>query len=202
MTVDLIIWMWSLFTPISPIGQCDSDTERLAWTDAERQEAREMATESLRERGARPIFLAFVDAATIRETHGVASRWQDGGTGLGLHGINITTHAKRWPTPLSPAICWPQVSAAIVQDIAHDCAVRHGASTPWELQACYAGRFECIGDGGGKECTARQQDQTTWAICGPMEARGFSCHQPITAKDLGRRIPQAERKALTGRAAK
>ena len=185
---------------LSPVGKCDPvGGERLDWTRAERQAARDMANDSVRDRDAEPIFVAFLDSATIRESSAAASRWHDGGVGLGLNGINIETHAKRWPTPLHPAICDPRVSAAIVQDISHDCVRRHGASTPWELQACFAGRFECIGNGvQGKQCTGEQQDRTTSAICDRMERRGFGCHQMITLRQLGRRLTLEEKRAWVG----
>lgn len=185
----------------SPIGKCDPvDGPRLEWTRAERQAARDMANDSVRERGAKPIFVAFLDSATIRESSAAASRWHDGGVGLGLNGVNITTHASRWPTPLHPAICDPRVSAAVVQDIAHGCISRRGASTIWELQACFAGRFECLGDGiEGKQCTGRQQDRTTSAICERMAKRGFGCHDSITVAQLGRRLTLDERRSWRGR---
>ena len=196
MLVEAIIWLWTTVLFPSPIGRCDpADGPKLHWTRAERQEARDMANDSVRARGARPIFIAFLDSAGIRESSAIASRWHDGHAGLGMHGINITTHRKRWPSPLNPAICSPRVSAAIVQDIAYDCIKRHGVTTPWESQACYAGRFECTPNGHGK-CTSAMQDKTTAAICDRMQRRGFSCHAPMTLRDLGLRMTLDERTAL------
>ena len=40
------------------------------------------------------------------------------------------------------------------------------------------------------------QDKTTAAICDRMQRRGFSCHEPMTHKDLGRRMTLDERMAL------
>lgn len=179
----------------SPIGRCDpANGPKLEWTDAERLAARRMANTSVRERGASPIFISFLNAATTRETHGAASRWHDGGAGLGMHGVNIKVHAKRWPTPLNPAVCDPRVSAAIVQDISHDCITRHGASNPWELQACYAGRFECTANYRGKKiCTGEMQDRTYEAVCGRMAKDGFGCWDRLELEDLGRRMPREER---------
>ena len=185
-------------TPGSPIGKCDPvGGPRLKWTKAQRQEARERALDSLRERGARPVFIAYVDAVIVRESSAAASRWHDKGTGLGLGGINVTTHAHRWPAPLVPALCTPEISAAVIQDIADDILRRHKAATVWELQAGYAGRFECIGDGRGGVCTGAMQDRTTSAICSRIERRGFDCYARITRKDLGRRLTRRERLEMT-----
>lgn len=193
MLVNAFIWLWVNVMFPSPIGRCDpAPDDKLSWTRAERQQAREMARDSVMERGARRNFVDYLNAATTRETDGEASRWHDDGTGLGMHGVNITTHAKRWPTPLNPAICSPRVSAAVVQDIAHDCITKHKARSFWEVQACYAGRFECVGLGNGKPCTGGMQDRTTDAICTRMKG----CHDPITLKDLGRRMTRDERLAL------
>lgn len=201
MLVDAFIWLWVNVIFPSPIGRCDpAPDDKLHWTRSERQEAREMANDSVRARGARPIFVAFLDSGCIRESSAFASRWHDEGAGLGMHGVNITSHRKRWPSPLNPAICNPRVSASVVQDIAYDCIKRHGARNAWEIQACYAGRFECIGkvSKSGKVCTGRQQDATTDAICGPMHTRGFDCHEDlITLKDLGRRMTMDERLEVT-----
>lgn len=142
MLIDALLLLWGLFAIPSPIGTCDPPGERIAWTRAERQEVRRIVQRTGREMGAKPVFLMYLDAVTVRESSGAASRWHDHGTGLGAHGVNITTHAHRWPEPLNPAICDPGVSTMVVQDIARDCIVRHGASSIWELQACYSGRFE------------------------------------------------------------
>lgn len=188
--IQILILLLQIYQ--SPIGRCDpKDGQKLEWTQAERDTAREMANESVRARGASPIFIAFLDAATTRESDGAASRWHDGNTGLGMHGINITVHKKRWPYPLNPAVCNPRVSAAIVQDISHDCITRHGASNPWELQTCFAGRFECTPNYKGKKiCTGVQQDRTNRAICKPMSRGEFDCWDPITLEDLGERMPR------------
>jgi hypothetical protein len=184
----------------SPIGRCDPvDGPKLTWTRADRQAARDMANSSVRERGASSHFVAFLDSVTIRESSAMASRWHDGRAGLGLHGVNITTHRKRWPSPLNPAVCDPRVSAAIVQDIAHVAVSKYGATSAWEIQAVFAGRFECIGDGvDGKTCTGRQQDRTTSAICERMTQRGFSCHAPISLAQLGRRMTLDEKREFVG----
>lgn len=176
---------WLLFVAASmagtgsPIGKCDPiDGPRLEWTKSQRQQAREMATDHLRAAGASAVFLAFVDAATIRESSGAASRWHDGGSGLGPHGLNVRYHGK------GRNLCDPRQSAEAVRDLIARCIRRHRVSNIWEAQACYAGRFECIADAPG-DCTAAMQDRTTDAICGRMAARGFDCYASIGTKDLG-----------------
>jgi hypothetical protein len=194
--IQIIILLMQIYQ--SPSGKCDPvDGPRLEWSRGERKAARDMANDSVRERGASPIFIAFLDSVTIRESSAFASRWHDHGTGLGLHGINIKTHRKRWPSPLNPAICNPRVSAAIVQDIAHDAITRHGATSAWDIQAVFAGRFECVGIG-EKTCTGEMQDRTTSAICDRMEKRGFGCYDPITKRDLGRRMTRDEKRDWVG----
>ena len=93
--LHIIIAILSIYQ--SPIGKCDPpDGERLQWTRAERQAARDMANDSVRGRGASPAFVAFLDSVTVRESSAAASRWHDNGAGLGMHGVNISTHASRF----------------------------------------------------------------------------------------------------------
>lgn len=181
MLIDWFIFLAVSMTGLgSPIGQCDPvDGPKLKWTKAQRQEAREMALDHLKAKGARPVFLAFVDAATIRESSGAASRRHDGNTGLGLHGLNERYHGA------GRNLCDPRESADGVRDLIARCITRHKVSNVWEAQACFAGRFECIADAPG-DCTPAMQDRTTNAICGRMAARGFNCFAPISLGDLGR----------------
>lgn len=195
MTVDAIIWVWSLFASAPLIGQCDPiDGPKLEWTRAERNEVRRIVQDTGSALGASFTVRAYLDAVTVRESSGAASRWHDAGSGLGAHSVNITTHAKRWPAPLNPAICRPVVSTMVVQDTARDCIVRHSAATILDLQACFAGRFECMeAYTGTKTCAGEQQDRTSSAICGRMEARQSSCQAEISLKDLGQLTPLADR---------
>ena len=195
MVIDLIIWLWSLGAFPSPIGQCDPPGERLEWTRSERNEVRRIVQDTATHLGASYTFRMYLDAVTVRESSGAASRWHDGGAGLGAHGVNLSIHASRWPEPLNPAICDPRVSTMVVQDLAASCIARRGASTIWELQSCFAGRTECIGGNPGT-CTPEMMDRTTSAICSRMEQRGVECHARITLKDLGLLTPLAERPAM------
>ena len=110
-----------------------------------------------------------------------------------------TGHADKWVGPTVPAFCDPRVSALIVQTIAHRAISRYGAKNAWDIQAVFAGRFECVGLGNGKTCTGAMQDRTYNAICSRMKRRGFDCHDPITVEDLGPKIPLRERREWISR---
>jgi len=175
--VHLIKWLWLSVFAYSPIGKCDTHTDRLEWTRAQRQEAREMASDYLRETGAAPIFVAFVDEVGQRETSWTPSRWHDEGTGLGMHGLNVRYFGE------GVNLCDPRESAEVVRNIARRAITKYGAKSAWEIQAIFAGRHECVTGVG--MCSGWMQDKTTAAICGRMEHRGFACHDSITERDLG-----------------
>lgn len=184
MLARFLIRLWLAWTGDPSQFPCDPvEGPAREWTRGQRQGARELATAHLRARGARPNFLAFVDAATIRESSGRPSVRHDGGAGVGLHGLNVRYHGA------GRNLCDPRESAEAVRELARRCIRKYGdgyALVAWDLQACYAGRFECIG--GPRNlgtCTTEQQDRTTSAICSRMEARGFSCYVPIHESDLG-----------------
>jgi len=178
-----LIRIYTAWADPSTMFPCDPvDGDKIQWTRDQRQGARELALEHLKAKGAKPVFLAFVDSATIRESSGAPSRWHDDGTGLGLHGLNTKYHAK------GRNLCDPRASADAVQELARRCISKHGHGhglVAWDLQACYAGRFECLGlrtEG----CTQAMMDRTTEAICGRLAKRGFDCYAPIRESDLGR----------------
>ena len=186
----------------SPIGKCDPiDGPKLHWSRADRKQLRRDIQDAAIEMGASPVFRAYLDAVAVRESSMKGSRWHDGGKGLGAFGLNLESHADKWPgTDEHPAFCNPRASTVVVQAIAHGCLDKFshgtGALVAWDLQACFAGRFECIGI--EDECTAEQQDRTTSAICSRMEARGFGCYEPISKKDLGPLVPMNQRRAFAG----
>ena len=182
----------------SPIGKCDPiDGPKLHWSRADRKQLRRDIQDAAIEFGASPVFRAYLDAVAVRESSGTGSRWHDDGAGLGPHGLNITSHADKWPGGDEyPAFCNPRASAVVVQAIAHRAVSKYGAANAWDIQAVFAGRFECVTGNG--ECTPEQQDRTTAAICSRMEARGFSCYAPITKKDLGPLVPMNQRRAFAG----
>lgn len=181
MLIDWFIFLAVSMTGLgSPIGKCDPvDGDRIEWTSEQRQEARRMATDHIRAKGARPVFVAYLDAVGERETSWTPSRWHDGGTGLGMHGLNA-----RYFGGLAENLCDPRQSAEVVRHIARRAIERYGAKNAWDIQAIFAGRHECVTGIG--ECTGGMQDRTTDAICGRMAARGVDCFARITLEDLGR----------------
>ena len=138
-----------------------------------------MANDSVRARGARPIFVAYLDSVAIRESSAFASRWHDDGTGLGMHGLNVKYFGE------GRNLCDPRESAEVVQGIARRAITKHGAENAFDIQAVFAGRMECSGRVTEKTCTGEMQDRTHRAICGRMEARGFSCFDRIRLEDIG-----------------
>jgi hypothetical protein len=181
----------------SPIGSCDPvDGQRIEFSRHDRHQVRRMVRRTGRDLGAAPIFLAYLDAVTVRESSGASSRRHDGGTGLGPHGLNPRSHGDKWPgRDEDPAFCRPRVSTLIVHAIAHRAVEKYGAENAWDIQAVFAGRFECVGNGTARPCTGEQQDRTTSAICSRMASRGFSCYAPITARELGPKVPLSQRRA-------
>ena len=176
----LILRLLSALSGDPSAWPCDAPGEPATeYTLRQRLAACELSSRHLRSLGARPIFVAFERRASERESDGRPSVLHDGGAGAGLHGLNVRLHAA------GRNLCDPRESAEAVQDLAARCIARHGPLDAFALQACYAGRFECI-PGQPGDCTADKADRTHRAICRGMEARGFSCSTPITMKDLGR----------------
>ncbi len=177
----LIWWALRIYTayahpeevfPCDPVGG-----PKIKWSDEQRKAARELSVIEWKRRGANGVALAYIDAVTVRESSGAPSRWHDEGTGLGAHGLNVRYFGGK------ANLCDPRESASRALGIARAAVLRYGANTPWDVQAVFAGRHECV-TGTGR-CTGSMQDRTTAAICGRMERRGYSCHAPITRRDLG-----------------
>lgn len=180
MLIDWLVFLAVSMTGLgSPIGKCDpKDGPKLEWSKADRQEAREEVLEYLKRKGATPVFLAYVDAVGERETNWTPSRWHDDGTGLGMHGLNVSYYGS-----MVSNLCDPRQSADVVQHIARRAIVAYGAESAWDIQAVFAGRHECVTGKGA--CTGGMQDRTTNATCVYMAARGFDCFAPISVADLG-----------------
>jgi len=179
----MLIWwalrIWTAYAHPEEVFPCDPvDGPRIEWTAEQRKATRELARIEWRRKGASGIALAFLDSAGERESGYAPSRRHDGNTGLGMHGMSIRYFGG------DGNMCDPRDSAFRFWALSKACT--HMGNTPWDLQACVAGRFECTPTyKGPKTCTQAQQDRTTEAICGRMERRGYSCHGPITRKDLG-----------------
>jgi len=183
----------------SPIGKCDPvDGPALQFTQAERRAVRQRIRRACKATGAAPIVCAYHDAVTVRESSGRSSvrhRLGKGENGVGPQGLSIVSHADKWPGPADPDFCVPEVSFVVTHEIVHKAVTRYGARNLWDVQAVFAGRFGCVGDGSSGTCTNVQQDKTTSAICGRMQARGFDCYAPIGRRELGQRIAKRDRAA-------
>jgi len=178
----MLIWwalrIWTAYANPEDVFVCDPvDGPRLEWTAEQRKAVRELSVIEWRRQGAKGPALAYIDAVTVRESSGAPSRWHDDGTGLGAHGLNVEYFGE------GVNLCDPRKSADRALSIARAAVMRYGAKTPWDVQAVFAGRHECV-TGVGR-CTGAMQDRTTEAICGRMERRGYSCHEPVTREDLG-----------------
>ncbi len=180
-----MIWwalrIWTAYAHPEEVFLCDPvDGPRIKWTADQRKAVRQLSVIEWRRQGAKGPALAYIDAVTVRESSGAPSRWHDDGTGLGAHGLNVRYFGE------GVNLCDPRKSADRALSIARAAVLRYGAKTPWDVQAVYAGRFECVSAyRGEKTCTGTQQDATTSAVCGYMEDRGYSCHAPLTREDLG-----------------
>lgn len=172
----MLIWwalrIWTAVYEPEQIFQCDPiDGPKLAWSKEQRKAARELAVIEWRRKGANGAALAYIDSVSVRESSGAPSRWHDEGSGLGLHGLNVHYFGS------DGNLCDPRISARRVWKIAHNAIAAHSAKNWWDVQAVYAGRFECASDyRGPKTCTGEQQDRTTSAICDRMSQRGHSCY--------------------------
>jgi hypothetical protein len=192
---------------VGMIGQCDPiDGPRLTWTREARRETRRRVQRACRSVGASPAVCAFADAVVIRESAGRAGVRHTLGTpekgikenGLGAMGLSLRWHADKWPgKDEDPAFCVPEASFIVAHSIMWRAVTRYRAANLLEVQAIYAGRWDCYIDPrtSKKTCRADPSPRTVRAICGRLRARGHSCYDPITKKDLGEKIPLRERRS-------
>lgn len=194
MLIDALIWLFMAIVYPDPIGQCQEvGGPLLEFTAAERAEVKRRNKDAARDMGHAPIVVAFLDAWAERESSynpSVRHTLGKGERGLGLHGLG-RIHAAKYPGPWED-MCTPEASLQVASEIVQIAVRKYRAANAWDIQAIVAGRFECVRPDLGT-CTQEQQDRTSAAICGRMEARGFSCFAPITTKDLGPRVPKADR---------
>lgn len=193
------------------IGQCDpvgaSRDERLPWTKEMREEVRQRVKWACRhELKASPIVCAYYDAVVVRESSGRASirhTLGKGENGLGAMGLSLRWHHDKWPgKDEDPAWCTPEASLITAHAIVWRAFDRYHAENALDIQAVY-------GQGGGdcfmqynpktrkekRVCYASPTNRTVKSICSRMKARGFSCYQRITKKDLGLKVPRSKRRA-------
>jgi len=175
-----LIRIWAALVDPSELFACDPvEGPRIYWNKTQREGARQLALEHMKARGAKPVFLAFLDSAGERETGWRPSRRHDENTGLGMHGMSERYFGARIEN-----MCDPRQTAEELASIWRRAVKRYGARTPWDVHAVFAGRHECVTGVG--ECSGWMQDQTTRSICPYMQARGFDCYQPINLADAGR----------------
>ena len=183
------------------IGQCDPVAgPRGRWTAEQRREVRRRVRRACREGlRASPIVCAYYDAVVVRESSGnpgARHTLGKGENGLGAMGLSLRWHADKWPgRDEDPAWCTPEASLVVAHAVVWRAFTRYHARTMLDVQAVYAGRWTCHGEGRARECWPEPTPRTGRAICGRLQARGFSCDAPITRKDLGRRIPYGKRRA-------
>lgn len=182
---------------------CDPKGERpRKYTEAEKAETRARVKAVCQYVGAKPWVCAFMDAVVIRESSGRAGVRHHQGTnenGLGAMGLSLRWHRDKWPgDDEDPMFCHPEVSALIALEIMDRAFRRYHAENAVDIQSIYAGRWTCWTnpETGKRRCGADPNSRTISAICGRMEARGYSCWKLHQRSDLGRRIPKAERRKV------
>lgn len=140
---------------------------------------------------------------------GHAGVWHDGGRGLGPMGLNLRWHRDKWPGPDDvgkrrddlepddehPMFCVPEVSALVALEIMHRAVRRWNARNLVGVNAVFAGRMRThrLEDGTALRVPGQAYDA---GLCARLDARGVRCLAPITARDLGRRVPYSERREL------
>ena len=185
--------------PASAIGVCDPvDGAQHLWTPEAREETRRRVQRACKAAGASPLVCAYADAVVVRESDGrpsIRHTLGEGENGLGPMGLSLRWHADKWPgEDEDPMFCTPEASFVVAHAIMWRALTRYQATTILDVQAVYAGRWRCVDTAEGRSCFADPTRQTEKAICKRMQLRGFSCHQRVTRKDLGRKIPLAKRR--------
>lgn len=173
------------------VGECNPvEGPGLRWTRASRTEARARVLAVFDYVGASEAFRTYAKVIGSRESSWMPGVWHDGGRGLGAMGLMISAHHDKWPgDDENPAFCWPEVSALVALEVMHRAVHNWHAGNLVEIQAIYSGRFRKIvlEDGTVLRAPGRTTDPN---LCARLARRGVSCLAPITAADLGRRVPK------------
>lgn len=189
--------------PSSPpqMGVCTApDAPNVAWPRKLRRETQARVQRACHDVGASKVICAFADAIVIRESSGragVRHRLGHNEHGLGAMGLSLRWHRDKWPgRDEDPQFCKPEVSFAVAHAVMWRAVTRYKATTLLEIQAIYEGRWFCFPHPttGKPMCRATPTRRTRGNICGRMRTRGFSCDEPITRKDLGRKVDRARRR--------
>jgi hypothetical protein len=191
---------------VGTVGQCDPvDGPPLVWTAEAREETRARVQATCRAVGASRAVCAWLDASVVRESDGapgVRHTRASGEWGLGPLGLSLRWHMDKWPGgDEDPAFCSPEASTLVALEIAHRAWTRYEARSLVLVQSIYGGRWRCYHDADTTErrCFATQIENPR--LCAALGARDVDCHEPLHRRDLGRRVPLRDRRALAERLA-
>jgi len=209
--MEKLIFLLLLFgnpeRPVAEVGQCEPVGGHYTWTQEARHETRSRAQAACEAVGASDAICAFVDAVVVRESSGRSGVRHTKGrneNGLGAMGLSLRWHRDKWPgKDEDPMFCQPEVSFIVAHAIMWRAVTRYHARSLLEVQAIYAGQWECFRDPetDTRRCFANPTMRTVKSICGRLKMRGHDCHAPIDKSDLGKRIPFRERRAWAERVA-
>jgi hypothetical protein len=164
-----------------------------------RRETRARVRAACRAVGGSDLYCAIWDAVAARESSyraGARHTIGEGEHGLGVFGLSLRWHADKWPgDDEDPAWCTPEAAFAVAHAIAWAAVTRYHATNAADVQAVFAGRWRCRGEGATRRCQADPTPRGLRAICGRLEARGWSCWAPLRLADLGQRLPRAARRS-------
>ena len=180
---------------------CDpKGSKRSKVTKSIRRETRARIRHAFRYLGAARIVQAYADLIGERESHyhpGIRHTEGEGENGLGPMGLSLDSHHDKWPgRDEDPSFCVPEVSAVIAHAIMWRAVTKFHAETIDDVQAIFGGRWSCHEGPHGRACFPRIVPRFSDDLCRRLARRGYSCHQLITRRDLGRRHRVYQRRKL------
>lgn len=193
------------------IGECDPvGGPRLRWTAETKAETRARVQAVCKHLRASPLICEYLDVVVCRESFcgaaGVRHTRALGENGLGAMGLSVWWMRHLWPgTDEDPAFCQPEVTALVAIELVQRAVVRWNATNLVGVQAVYAGRFHTWVDDEGVTHRAPGRGGETLinpGLCARVNRRRLpstklaSCMAPITAADVGRRVPARHRREL------
>lgn len=150
--------------------------------------------------GGSPLYCAYVDAVGLRESSWRRGVRHDNGAdadgreerGLGILGLSVRWHHDKWPGDPDPDWCQPEASFAVLHAIAWRAVDRWHARDLAEVQAVYGGHWRCSASAGRRTCELLGYP-SEGRLHGMLRRRGHSAYTPISARDLGERLPKRRR---------